>query len=113
MQATRVRTLGDVQRIIRVHKEELRTQFGVKRIGVFGSYSRNEQRKDSDVDILVEFERPVELITFVRLQERLEKLFGVKVDLVTKNALKKRIGQHVLEEVKYVWGTRFSMLRTS
>jgi len=49
MQTTRVRTLEKIQRIVRAHKEELRTQFGVKRIGIFGSYSRNEQRDKGDV----------------------------------------------------------------
>ena len=102
MQTTRVRTLEDVQKILRVHRKELSEKYGVKRIGIFGSYSRNEQRIDSDVDILVEFERPVGLITFVRLQEYLERLLGVKVDLVTKGALKKRIRERILKEVKYV-----------
>ena len=102
MQTTRVKTLKDVQKILRAHRRELREQYGVKRIGVFGSYSRNEQRADSDIDILVEFERPVGLITFVRLQEYLEGLLGVKVDLVTRNALKKRLKERILREVKYV-----------
>ncbi len=102
MQTTRVRTLEDVQKILRVHGKELSEKYGVKRIGIFGSYSRNEQRMDSDVDILVEFERPVGLITFVRLQEYLERLLGVKVDLVTKGALKKRLKERILKEVKYV-----------
>ncbi len=102
MQVSRVRTLRDVQRILRVHKEELRERYGVKRIGVFGSYSRGEQKEDSDVDILVEFEKPIGLIDFIRLQEYLESLLGVKVDLVTKGALKKRIRERILQEVKYV-----------
>ena len=102
MQATRVRTLEDVQKILRVHRKELSEKYGVKLIGIFGSYSRNEQRMDSDVDILVEFERPVGLMTFVRLQKYLEELLGVKVDLVTKGALKKRIRERILKEVKYV-----------
>ena len=102
MQTTRVRTLEDVQKILRAHRKELSEKYGVKRIGIFGSYSRNEQRMDSDVDILVEFERPVGLITFVRLQEYLERLLGVRVDLVTRNALKKRLKERILREVKYV-----------
>jgi len=102
MQTTRVRTLEDVQKILRAHRKELSEKYGVKCIGIFGSYSRNEQRMDSDVDILVEFERPVGLITFVRLQEYLERLLGVKVDLVTRNALKKRLKERILREVKYV-----------
>ena len=102
MQTTRVRTLDDIQKILRAHRKELSEKYGVKRIGVFGSYSRNEQRIDSDVDVLVEFERPVGLMTFVRLQEYLEELLGVKVDLVTRGALKRRIRERILKEVKYV-----------
>ncbi|AJC71018.1 hypothetical protein X802_01550 [Thermococcus guaymasensis DSM 11113] len=102
MQIKRVRTLEDVQKILRAHRKELREKYCVKHIGIFGSYSRNEQRMDSDVDILVEFERPVGLMTFVRLQEYLEELLGVKVDLVTKGALKRRIRERILKEVKYV-----------
>ncbi|CAD5243648.1 nucleotidyltransferase family protein [Thermococcus camini] len=102
MQTTRIGTLEDVQRILRAHRKELREKYGVKRIGIFGSYSRNEQRIDSDVDILVEFEQPVGLMTFVCLQEYLEELLGVKVDLVTKGALKRRIRERILKEVKYV-----------
>ena len=102
MRRARVKTLRDVQRMLQTHKEELRKKYGVKRIGIFGSYSRGEQRKDSDVDILVEFEHPIGLIDFIRLQEYLESLLGVKVDLVTKGALKKRIKERVLQEVKYV-----------
>ncbi len=102
MKRVRVKTLKDVQKVLQAHKEELRKRYGVKRIGVFGSYSRGEQKEDSDVDILVEFEKPVGLIDFVRLQEYLESLLGVKVDLVTKGALKKRIKERILQEVKYV-----------
>ncbi|WP_456366922.1 nucleotidyltransferase family protein [Thermococcus sp.] len=102
MKSTRVKTLRDVQKVLQDHKEELRKKYGVKRIGVFGSYSRGEQREDSDVDVLVEFERPVGFIEFIRLQEYLENLLGIKVDLVTKGALKKRIKERILREVKYV-----------
>ncbi len=102
MKSARIKTLRDVQRVIQTHKEELRKKYGVKRIGIFGSYSRGEQRKDSDVDILVEFGKPIGLIDFIRLQEYLESLLRVKVDLVTKGALKKRIKERVLQEVKYV-----------
>ncbi|WP_297522978.1 nucleotidyltransferase family protein [Thermococcus sp.] len=102
MKRVMVKTLQDVQEVLQAHKEELRKKYGVKRIGVFGSYSRGEQREDSDVDVLVEFEKPVGLIDFVRLREYLESLLGVKVDLVTKRALKKRIKERVLQEVKYV-----------
>ncbi|ASJ09747.1 nucleotidyltransferase [Thermococcus siculi] len=97
-----MQNLSDVQRLLRLHTDELRKRFGVKRIGIFGSYSRGEQRSESDVDILVEFERPIGMIDFIRLQEYLESILGVRVDLVTPQALKKRIKERVLREVKYV-----------
>ena len=97
-----MRTLEEIQKILQTHKEELYKKLGVKRIGIFGSYSRGEQKETSDIDILVEFHRPVGFIEFIRLQEYLETLLGVKVDLVTKKALKKRIRKQILQEVKYV-----------
>jgi len=97
-----MRTLEDIQKILTSHKKELYKEFGVKRIGIFGSYLRGEQKETSDIDILVEFHRPVGFIEFIRLQEYLENLLGVKVDLVTKKALKKRIKKQILQEVKYV-----------
>jgi len=95
----------DVDRIrvvIARHKQELRERFKVKRIGVFGSYVKGRQRRKSDIDILVEFEEPVGLFDFLGLEEYLASLLGVKVDLVSKKALKPRIGARILEEVIYV-----------
>ncbi|MCO6040333.1 nucleotidyltransferase family protein [Thermococcus alcaliphilus] len=97
-----MRTLEEIQKILQTHKKELYEKFGVKKIGIFGSYSRGEQKETSDVDILVEFHRPIGFIEFIKLQEYLETLLGVKVDLVTKKALKKRIRKQILQEVKYV-----------
>jgi len=97
--------LRDVDRITKVlaeHKGELRSRFKVKDIGVFGSYVRGEQRKKSDVDILVEFEEPVGFFEFIALEDYLGDLLGVKVDLVSKKALKPRIGERILKEVARV-----------
>jgi len=74
----------------------------VKEIGVFGSFVKGEQRKKSDVDILVELEEPIGLFKFMDLEEYLGKLLKLKVDLVTKGALKPKIGEHILEEVVYL-----------
>ena len=57
---------------------------------------------DSDIDILVEFERPVGFVRFMRLEKRLAELLGMPVDLVTKKALKPHIGKRILQEVRYV-----------
>jgi uncharacterized protein len=81
------------------HKAELREKFKVKNIGVFGSYVRGEQKGSCDVDVLVEFEEPVGLFEFMKLENYLSELLGVKVDLVSKKALKPHIGERILEEV--------------
>ncbi|MBO3840421.1 MAG: nucleotidyltransferase family protein [Candidatus Brockarchaeota archaeon] len=85
-------------------KPVLRERFRVKTIGVFGSYTRGEEREDSDLDVLVEFEEGAELslLDFIRLENYLSEELGVKVDLVEKNTLKPRIGKCILEEVVYL-----------
>ncbi|WP_456365837.1 nucleotidyltransferase family protein [Thermococcus sp.] len=74
-----------------------------REIGVFGSYVRGEATERSDVDILVDFYEVPSLLKFIELEEYLEKLLGIKVDLVMKSALKPKIGEHVGREVIYVW----------
>ncbi len=98
------KSLEDIKKLIRKHKEELKEKYGVKDIGIFGSYVRGEQKERSDVDILIDFypNTEMDLIKFVELEYYLSDLIGVKVDLVTKKALKPRIGMHVLKEVIYV-----------
>ena len=84
-------------------KPELKNGFQVKGIGIFGSYVRNEQNKNSDLDVLVEFEEEPGLFKFMELENYLKTILRVKVDLVMKNALKPQIGRHVLNEVVYSW----------
>jgi len=94
--------LSEMTEILRAHKGELRERFKVKEIGVFGSYVRGMQRKGSDIDVLVEFEEPIGLFDFMDLEDYLSGLLGVKVDLVSKKALKPVIGRYILSEVVYV-----------
>ena|SRR3989338_4959727 len=94
-----MKDLKQIQSILSKRKEDLRREYNVKYIGVFGSYVRREQKKSSDIDILVEFEEPIGFFKFLEMEEHIGKLLGVKVDLVTRNALKPRIGQHILKEV--------------
>jgi|YelNatPaOPRAMG01_1025707.scaffolds.fasta_scaffold20351_5 predicted nucleotidyltransferase len=95
--------IEEIKKVLSEHKEELRKRFKIKEIGVFGSYVRGEQKKrGSDIDILVEFEEPVGLFEFMDLEEYLSNLLGMKVDLVSKKALKPKIGEQVLREVVYV-----------
>lgn len=92
-------TLNDIIDILVVHKEELRRKYGVSEMGIFGSYIKNKQDENSDVDILVEFEKAIDLFTFLNLKYFLTELLGVNVDLVMKKALKPKIGQRILSEV--------------
>jgi len=95
--------LEEITSILRRHMPELRERYGVKLLGVFGSYLHGRQRSRSDLDLLVELdERPLGLLDFVRLENHLSDLLGVKVDLVEKSALKPAIGRRILEEVQAV-----------
>ena len=79
---------------------DLRARYGVRSLGVFGSYVRGEQDSDSDLDLLVEFDdRPLSLFEFVRLENEISDALNLKIDLVEKRALKPHIGQYILREV--------------
>ncbi len=98
-----IKTLTEIKEILKRHEAELKKRYGIKKIGIFGSYLRGEAREKSDLDILVEFEQGVDigLLKFVGMENYLSDLLGVKVDLVEKSALKPTIGKHILKEVVY------------
>jgi len=96
-----MKNLDEIMDVLKRQKGELKERFKVKDIGVFGSYVKEEQRRGSDIDVVVEFEEPIGLFEFIRLETHLSNLLGVKVDLVSKKALKPKIGEHVLKEVVY------------
>ena len=85
------------------HEREIKERFGVKKIGIFGSHARGEERTDSDVDILVEFKEGYATFdNFMGLKFFLEELFIRAVDLVTVDALRPRLKKAILQEVSYV-----------
>jgi predicted nucleotidyltransferase len=86
-------------RTLRRHLPQLAEKYRVQSLEVFGSYVRNEQTPESDLDVLVTFEEAPGLFEFIDLKDRLSDLLGVKVDLVMKSALKPRLEQHILHEV--------------
>lgn len=82
-------------------KPILYKDYAVKEIGLFGSYSDNTNTEDSDIDILIELEKPIGW-KFFTLELFLEKVFCKKIDLVTKNALKEQIKDDILKQVNFV-----------
>ena len=97
-----MRTFDEIKKQLQEHKQDLKNEYGVRNLGIFGSYVRGEQTDQSDVDILVDLEKPIGLLGLARLNRNISELLGVKVDLTTRNALKPHIGQRILQEVQYV-----------
>jgi predicted nucleotidyltransferase len=91
----------DILEKLKELKPDLQTDYFVSKIGLFGSFSKNAFTDDSDIDILIEFDKPIGW-RFFTLEIFLEKTFGRKIDLVTKNALKEQIKDQILKQVKYV-----------
>lgn len=90
----------EVKRILKEQKEFLNREHHVSKIGVFGSYARDEHSESSDIDILVEFTRPVGF-EFIELKDYLETIFNKSVDLVTVKALKPYMKDEILSEVQF------------
>ena len=90
---------SDLAELLHQRLPELQKRFGVKSMGIFGSYVRGEQRTDSDLDILVDYNKLPSLFEFIRLEDYLSQFAGVEVDLVMEDGLKPRIGERLLQEV--------------
>jgi|SRR6185295_6434783 len=84
--------------LLRKHLPELAAQYHVHSLEVFGSYVRDEQTPESDLDVLVTFDKTPGLLKYIELEYHLSDLLGVKVDLVMKKALKPRIGERIFNE---------------
>lgn len=88
--------------VFKLHKTDLFNHYPIIKLGLFGSWMRNTQNKDSDVDALIELSEPITMFQFIDIQEYLEKLIGYKVDLVTINALRPEIKKRIISEVVYI-----------
>ena len=95
--------MDKVERELKEKKAYIKEVFHIREIGIFGSFIRGEQTADSDIDVLVEFEKGhKDFFNYMRLKYYLEELLGRKVDLVIKNAVKSRLKKRIFSEVKYV-----------
>ena len=97
-----MKTSSEIERILRKNIQSLKKDYNLNSLGIFGSFVKGEQNEDSDLDILVDFEKPIGLLKFIKLENDLSKIIGIKVDLVMKKALKPNIGKRILEEIRYV-----------
>ena len=92
----------DVLALLRQHEPLIKKQFGVAKIGIFGSFVRGEERPESDVDVLVTFRKGEKTFdNYMKCKFYLEDLFERKVDLVMKGTIKKRLKPYILREVVY------------
>ena len=97
-----MKTRQEIFSILSEHLGQLRSDFGVGRLGIFGSVLRDEHTSASDIDILVEFAQKTGMVEFLRLEYSLQELLDAKVDLVTPKALKEHVGRRILSEVRFV-----------
>ncbi|WP_028844905.1 nucleotidyltransferase family protein [Thermodesulfovibrio thiophilus] len=98
-----MRKIEEIKKILYEQRDEIKKRFGVKEIGIFGSYTREEQTNESDIDILVEFSEGYKTFdNYMDLKFYLEELLNVSVDLIMKSALKPALAPKILQEVIYV-----------
>lgn len=96
-----MKTLREIELILGTHKQHLFSEYPIKSLAIFGSYARREQKDESDLDLLVEFNDRIGL-RFIDLADELEKLIGFKVDLVSRKGIKEKYFQKIQSDLTYV-----------
>jgi predicted nucleotidyltransferase len=96
-----MKSLSQIESKLAAHKGQIFQQYNLKNLAIFGSYARNEQKRSSDLDILVEFKSPIG-VEFIDLANYLEQLLRIKVDLVSKNGIKQKYLREIKNDLKYV-----------
>ena len=93
--------------LVQKHQQEINQicqEYGISSLSIFGSQARNEARADSDVDLLVEFNKTPGLIKFIQAKQKFEKVLNRTVDMVTRNALSKYIAPYVNRDIQQIYG---------
>jgi len=102
MTAKKIKTKENVLELIRSNQDKIRS-YGVRKLGLFGSFVRGEQKPESDIDLLVEFQQDKKSFdNFIQLAFFLEEILERRVELITIDALSPYIGPHIIKEVEYV-----------
>ena len=93
-----MKTLNEIRIIIRQHRDVLAEKYGVAVVGVFGSYVREEQKGQSDIDLLVDILQPISLLELVGAENYLSEVLGIKVDLVPKRDVREELRETIFGE---------------
>lgn len=97
-----MKNLVEIRDILTKNKGIIQENYKVKKIGIFGSYVRGEQKEDSDLDIIVDFSEPVSLLKLVNFENFLQNITGVKVDVVPEGDIRPELRNNILNEVSYL-----------
>jgi len=97
-----MQSLDEIKRSLTTQKSMLQNKYNINRLGIFGSYVRGEQKSESDLDILIDYEEAPSLFTLIEIENQLSELLGMKVDLVTRKGIKPQLRSYILEEVVYL-----------
>lgn len=96
-----MKNIDEIKKIINIHRSELEEKYKVKNIAIFGSYARDEQTEESDIDIIVDFTEPIGLL-FIHLSNYLENILGIKVDLIALDGIKSNRKKYIMKSLIYV-----------
>ncbi len=96
-----MKTLSEIKQSLSKNKNRLFDKYPISSLAIFGSYARNEQTEESDLDLVVEFDNNIG-IRFIDLADEIESLMGFKVDLISRKAIKDRYFQRIKSDLIYV-----------
>ena len=94
-----MKNIAQIQNTLKEYIPQLKEEYQINQLGLFGSYVRDEQTQNSDIDLLVTFTKKPSLFKFIELENYLSDLLDVKVDLVMESALKPQIGKYIRKEL--------------
>ena len=97
-----MKNIVEIRDILTKNKGIIQENYKVKKIGIFGSYVRGEQKEDSDLDIIVDFSEPVSLLKLVNFENFLQNITGLKVDVVPEGDIRPELRNNILNEVSYL-----------
>ena len=94
-----MKDLDRIRKILKENEDVIAREFKAEIVGIFGSYARGEQKKESDVDIVVRFREGASLFDLVGLADFLEEKLGIKVDVVSERAIRPELKDHILKDL--------------